>query len=100
MLWRAGTLLLRRVLRHDNPAHQALLDAEAVARGIRIEPGASDGTGASNTARPRVKRERGGQGADAAAAGLNRRQACDLTGKDDDAPGRKRSAPAVVAAGS
>ena len=100
----AGTLLLRRVLRRDNPAHQALLDTEAAARGIRIEQGAPDG--ASNTARPGVKRERGGGCAVDLTAGLTACapidptiiETCDLTA-DDCAPAwsaKRRPPPAVV----
>lgn len=108
---RAGTLLLRRVLRHDNPAHEALLDAEAAARGIGIkrDEADDDGGGASSgesAARRRVKRERDGRAAELLALMVARppvdptvEQACDLTA-NEDAPAwsaKKRATQAGVA---
>ena len=95
----AGTLELRRVLHRDNPAHQALLDAEVIACG-----------GVPDQAQDRgIKRERCGGSAAGRAVDLtgfgHRRscdpnviETCDLT-RDERQPvwgARKRPAPPSI----
>ncbi len=79
------------MLRRDNPAHKALLDAEAAARGIPVqqEEGSEQQNGGSSSGQ-RVKRERGSRAAGRSAAQRTKRERSAL-GAPIDLTGGMRS---------
>lgn len=94
-----STLLLRGILRRENPHHAAILDSFPE---TRREPPRNENTGSLVTEPNRIKRERNATGASSASAfrnvvnlggsshapvDLGKDLICDLTG-DDDAPPR------------